>query len=322
MNILFLHPRHKLFDTKTVRDEPCGGTEKAIIYLGEAFIKLGHKVRWVTSVHEAEQLNDQAFTSWPDVVITQEAELLMLFPLECRKVWWCHHFTNQDIIQRNSGYGRAFADKVVTLSQCQAQDFKENLRLDTVTIGYGVWGNEVKQGDRDPYRLIYASTPFRGLELIPELWPKIKAAHPKATLAVCSSMATYGVPEQDQPYQELFEKLKALDGVELLGALNQHQLFDQMARASVFFYPCTWAETYCLVMDEAIAHGCKPMTSGLAALGERAWVYDFSKDFWLADLKGSLAGSNFTIDKMVEFDKGPTSWLLVAMRWDEKVLNG
>lgn len=262
MKILFIFPRDQAYDSRTVREFPSGGTEKAVIFLGEAFRKLGHDVEWVTTLEQPIPHD------WADVVITQEAELLPAFP-NAKKVWWCHHFSDQPAIQRNAAFGRCFAGITVTLSDSQRDDFQTHLRLGSVVIGHGVWLDEVVQREKDPYRLIYASAPFRGLERIPELFEEIRQREPRATIAICSSMAMYWTPEQDAKYQGLFDTLRQMDGVELLGSLNQAELYREYAKASYFYYPNTWPETYCLAMDEAAAHGCFVATSGLAALGER-----------------------------------------------------
>jgi glycosyltransferase involved in cell wall biosynthesis len=302
MRILFIFPREKPYDFRTVRDLPSGGTEKTVIFLGEAFQKLGHAVEWVTTLEGIEPAvaNADAY----DAVITQEAELLQAFP-NARKVFWSHHFADQPITQRSAAYARAFADKVVTLSRCHAEDFRDKMRLESVTIGHGLWLSETVQGvEKDPYRLIYASTPFRGLERIPDLFHSVKAAEPRATIAICSSMATYGTPEEDAKYQALFDELRSIDGVELLGALNQEALYREYARASYFYYPSTWKESYCLALDEALVHHCTPIVSDVGALKERAQPSD--------DFIGIF-------QKNISF-KAPLDWHIIASTWEKEIL--
>jgi len=325
MKILFIFPREKPYDSHSVRKLPSGGTEKAVIFLGEAFQRLGHEVEWITT---QQQLIEAEGTE-PDAVITQEAELLQLFP-NSKRVWWTHHFSDQPIIQRGAAYGRAFADKVVTLSQCQQDDFKVNLRIDSVKIGHGIWPSELAIGwQKDPYRLIYTSTPFRGLERIPDLFPEIRKMEPRATIAICSSMGTYGHPEQDAQYQKLFDELATIDGVELLGALNQEQLYEQYAKASIFFYPCTWPETYCLAMDEAIAHYCTTITTKLGALPERQFGVAYPLDLMSNAAICCMWGTTGKL-KMPDWEEfnhrafegqEPQDWLDVAKQWERKVLS-
>lgn len=312
MKVTFTFPRPKAYDSQFVRQFPSGGTEKAVIFLGEAFEKLGHSVTWLTTVEQVEQYQGDE-----DVYITQVAKLLE--QAKGKRVWWCHHFPDQPIIQDNACYGRVFADKVVTLSQCHHESFKEQLKIDSVVIGHGVWLDEVVTGvNKDPYRLIYASTPFRGLERLPELFTAIKAREPRATIAVCSSMETYGEPEKDAQYREIFEELQALEGVKLLGALKQEALYREYAKASIFFYPCTWAETYCLALDEALAHGCKPIVSDLGALPERVNPEWINGDIRIKSLGEILIDKALRKEISIKFK--PIDWLTIAKQWEEEVL--
>lgn len=303
MKILFIFPRPKAYDSQSVREFPSGGTEKAVIFLGEAFQKLGHDVHTITTLDGVATMTEHN----PDVVITQEAQYLELFP-KAKKVWWTHHFSDQPVMIRSAAYGRCFADKIVTLSTCQRNDLLTRFKLDSVTIGHGVWLGEVAPVvEKDPYRLVYASTPFRGLERIPDLFRRIKEAEPRATIGIASSMSTYGDTEGDKQYKRIFDELRSIDGVELLGALNQSQLYAEFAKASIFFYPCTWAETYCLVMDEAIAHGCRPVVSALGALPERATA---TIDF----VEPALTKPAF------QLHQEPKDWMEVAKEWEGAVL--
>lgn len=333
--ILFIFPRKTPYDSKSVRELPSGGTEKATVFLAEALRKLGH----IVEIHTTpEQINnylaktaviniklksvrhiDAKPVKIYDVVVTQVAELLEHFP-ECKRVWMTHHFSNQEVIQKNAAFARCFADQTITLSQCHHDDFKKELRIESTIIGHGVWMDELCRSSdiqRDPFRLIYASTPFRGLERIPKLFKEIKSREPRASIAICSSMGTYGESEKDAEYQAIFDELATIEGVELLGALNQKELYEQYAKASVFFYPSIWPETYCLALDEAIAHGCLPITTGLGALSERTHIQSLNPDknlvAWVAFFfRDHLWNVNPT---------QPRDWMDVARQWEQEVLN-
>lgn len=293
MRYLFAFPHSKEYDSTSVRASASGGTEKAVVFLAEALRKRGHHVDLWTSLEEIRN----GRVRMPDVAVAQEAQYLEPFASSI-KVWWVHHFADQPIIQRSAGFARAFADRTVTLSRCQQQDYLDNLRIESVIIPHGVWFDELAQGDKIPGRCIYASTPFRGLDQIPALWPQVLDRYPHATLTVCSSMATYQRDDQDAQYQALFERVAALPGVTMRGSLSQNDLYREYAQAEVFFYPCTWRETYCLALDEATAHGCRAATTGLAALGERVAQADMTQPF------------------DAPFGRQPVGWDEVARQWE------
>lgn len=305
MKLLFIvpHPAHS-YDSAWVRDNPCGGTEKAATFLCEALQRLGEQTRLVTTWDEVQGLD----LAWPDVVITQHAELFKRFAPKVGKVWWCHQATDRPFIRQGARLARRYADAVVTLSCFQQQNFQSELGMESVVIGYGIWKEELAAvTEKDPGRLIYSSVPQRGLADMPALFREIRAQEPSATLAVCSSNATWGSPEFDAPFEAVFEELRQLPGVEVLGALPQRALYAQLARASVFFYPSTYVETYCLAMAEAMAHGCTPVVTSIGALPER-WVPA------VAVVRRAVSAIRMA-QKRRRSVTPPPDWMEVAERW-------
>lgn len=311
MKILLVFPRENIYNSQSVRDLPSGGTEKVVTFLSEALTKKGHTCLVATTIEEA--FASEVFE--PDVLITQHASL---FAKDCfkfaKKIWWLHHFSDQPIVKQGAMYARVFADKVVTLSQVHQNDIKDVYGIDSEIIGHGMWLDEViTDVERDPYRFIYASTPFRGLDRIPALFEGIKKAEPRSTIAICSSMGTYGLPDQDAEYAGIFRELEGMAGVELKGSLNQADLYSEMAKASVFFYPCIWPETYCCVMDEAVAHGCIPVVTDLGALPERANATKTLGGITLEEIYERNAMSGLST-------VAPRDWMTAVEDW-ERVLN-
>jgi hypothetical protein len=122
---------------------------------------------------------------------------------------------------------------------------------------------------RRPRRLAYASTPFRGLDVLLDLFPRIRAACPDAELDVYSSMQVYGVAASDDRAQfgALYRKAEQ-PGVTLVGSLPQPELAARLQQARVLAYPNHYPETFCIAAIEAQAAGCAVVTSALGALPE------------------------------------------------------
>lgn len=304
MRLLFVVPHLEDYTSESARTRPCGGTEKAATFLGEALRRLGEEVRLVTTWRGVEEMD----VAWPDVVITQHAEVFPRFGREIGKIWWCHQATDRPFIRQGAKLARLHADYVVTLSQFHQQDFATNLGMESDVIGYGIWHEELAPIERkDPARLIFSSVPQRGLDMVPALFRQVREGAPDATIAICSSNATWGLPEQDDPFKNLFAELVEMPGVEVKGALPQRELFRELARASVFFYPCTYVETYCLAMSEAMAHGCVPVVTGIGALPER----------WMATssiVKRTLATIRKARERPLRVTR-PPDWMEIAERW-------
>ena len=304
MKILFIVPHTKDYDSSIVRKYPCGGTEKAATFLREALERLGHDIRIVTT-WEATQTMD---VTWPDAVITQHAEQFERFPTALRRVWWCHQFSDRPFLRQVAYYARRYAHHVVALSKFHQNDLQQNLGFESVVIGYGVWHDEIVIATKDPAQLVYSSVPPRGLEMVPGLFRHIRAEIPEATITVCSSMATWNVPEGDACFQSLFEVLERTEGVQLTGALGQRDLFAQLATATLFFYPCIYRETYCLAMAEAMAHGCVPIVPDIGALPER-WP---PTAFLAQKAIDEIHRARTRIRKIPK----PPDWMEIAEQWD------
>jgi glycosyltransferase involved in cell wall biosynthesis len=123
-----------------------------------------------------------------------------------------------------------------------------------------------------PPVLVYTSTPFRGLRLLPEIFPRIRARIPGARLEIYSSMKVYQTAdsEDQQQFGSLYDRLRQIEGVEYVGSLTQPQLAQRLRAASMLAYPNIFAETSCISVMEAMAAGCRVVTTQLGALPETA----------------------------------------------------
>lgn len=119
---------------------------------------------------------------------------------------------------------------------------------------------------RDPARLVYLSTPFRGLGVLLDAFPAIRAAVPPATLHVWSGMAAYDQP--DDPFRPLYERAAALPGVVRHEPVPQQALVPALQAAALMVYPATFSETSCIAAMMAIAAGVPVVASDRAGLPE------------------------------------------------------
>jgi UDP-glucose:(glucosyl)LPS alpha-1,2-glucosyltransferase len=137
--------------------------------------------------------------------------------------------------------------------------------------------------DMRQIKLIYHTTPHRGLELLYPVYEALsKEMGDKVHLDVFSSFEIYGWKERNKPYQSLFEKLEAHPHITYHGTQPNEVVRDYLSRAHYFPYPCIWKETSCIALIEAIEHGVIAVHPNLGALPETAglntYMYDYTEN--------------------------------------------
>ena len=92
-------------------------------------------------------------------------------------------------------------------------------------------------------RLIYHTTPHRGLDVLMRAFAKIYERYEgKVHLDVYSSFAVYGWKQRDAPFEHLFETCRRHAGCTYHGAVSNGEVREALTRAHVFAYPSTWME--------------------------------------------------------------------------------
>lgn len=129
--------------------------------------------------------------------------------------------------------------------------------------------------ERNPKKLIYASSPDRGLLTLLKIFPKAKEIVPDLELH-----CFYGVDNIEKliefnprfsHYKGFVSKLKkALDqpGVHWRGRVSQRELYREWLTAGIWAYPTHFGETSCITCMEAQALGAIPITNPYWALAE------------------------------------------------------
>uniref|UniRef100_A0A7S0SM75 Glycosyl transferase family 1 domain-containing protein n=1 Tax=Mantoniella antarctica TaxID=81844 RepID=A0A7S0SM75_9CHLO len=139
-----------------------------------------------------------------------------------------------------------------------------------------------KTGD-EPLRLIYHTTPHRGLEILIPVFETLYDAHNgRIILDVYSSFSMYGWAQRDEPYMHLFKRCKDHPGCNYHGAVSNHEVRKALTGAHIFAFPSIWPETSCLAAIEALSAGVEVVCSSLAVLPETtggfASMYEFTDD--------------------------------------------
>lgn len=140
----------------------------------------------------------------------------------------------------------------------------------TVILGHGININSyIHTNDKIPYKFIYSSMPNRGLLPLLIMWSKIHAIEPTATLHIYSDINSKYIldtcPELIQSIKHHLNFLKN-SNVFYHGWVDKKTLQLSWKTADVWFYPCTYMETFCLTALEAAASRTLAVTTDLAGL--------------------------------------------------------
>jgi glycosyltransferase involved in cell wall biosynthesis len=285
MKFAFLPQSCLPFHDATLNERPLGGTETAVIRLARALDSFGHDVTVFTTV-ENPPLSSPLYLPFRaiadlgpvDVLVAVRDWQPVLLPLGARcRCFWTGDSSDQ---LSNAGLGdrrvAAAIDFFLAVSEwhrhrmCEHSGFP---REKSALLRNGV-ELELFQGEeqRVRKRLIYSSTPYRGLQYLPGIYRRIKERHPDAELLVFSSFDVYAGLKLPggalQEYEKIKTELQKLPDCHVHGSVTQARLAREFMKSSLLAYPNTFEETSCITALEAQAAGCAIVTSDRGALRE------------------------------------------------------
>lgn len=130
-------------------------------------------------------------------------------------------------------------------------------------------------------RIIYTSTPQRGLGILVPVFQKLCEEFDNIELDVFSSFNIYGWDDPPE-FNELLEVCKNSVKIKYHGFQPNDVVRQALANAHVFAYPSIWQETSCRALMEAMSAGCICIHPDLAALRETSGglnlIYDYTDD--------------------------------------------
>lgn len=310
-----------------------GGSEEAAINLSKSLTKLGYKVTVFNdcgndegvydgvSYFQATKFNPQdsfnILISWRSNVFTYGVEAR-------KKIIWVHDLPINLALDEKTVQG---FDKIVVLSKYHATLLPKCVPQDKIYIstnGIDVDLFSQINEERNPVRLIYASSYNRGLEHILDIWYDIKQAIPEAELHVFYGWNAYDRAVASGDVQDNGWKAKMVtklnqDGVFEHGRIGHKELLKEYAKSGIFAYYCTYSgEINCIALTKALASGCFCITNNDFAVGERNPHVTVKN---LKDFKRQIILALKTPHKVsVGSYKEDNSWDFVARKWQEELL--
>ena len=246
------------------------------------------------------------------------------------------HFVNQQEA-KNLGL-KEFVDQldyIVFNSHWNFEKFQYQFKIPenkSIVIKNAIEKVEYKEKTKDQINLIYHSTPWRGLEVLLEVFKRINLKD--VELNVCSSTSIYGKKfseSYNDKYQHIFEDCKKTKNVNYYGFMQNDKIINFLNEMHISSFPSIWPETSCISAIESMAAGCQVVTTNLGALYETCAPFgtfvgfdrnlnnlskkyeltlvDSINNFWSKDNQELLKLQRETINKTYSWESRSKDWI-------------
>jgi glycosyltransferase involved in cell wall biosynthesis len=190
-----------------------------------------------------------------------------------KAILWLHDLPNDPESQHlKDPKSRERFSKIVAVSDWQMQMYNMVLGVpynESIVLKNAITPIDIKEKQYDgTVRIIYHTTPHRGLELLVPVFEKLCERHDDIQLDVFSSFSIYGWEQRDEPYRAVFERCKAHPKINYHGAVSNERIREELKRSHIFAYPSIWPETSCLAAIEAMSAKNIVVCPNYAALPE------------------------------------------------------
>lgn len=228
------------------------------------------------------ELAKRKLASIIDPILLENFQIICSRPRELMedkiRIFWAHDLPQdpESAKFKESSFRDQF-HKFVFISNWQMQQYQmvHGVQYDTksIVLEHGIEPSDLNaiQKDNDVIRLVYTSAPQRGLDILVSVFEKLAEKHKNIHLDVFSSFKIYGWEEADKQFEPLYDKIRNHPQMTYYGFVPNDTLKAHLNKSHIFAYPCTWVETSCRAMLEAMSaklvcvhpnYGALPDTSG------------------------------------------------------------
>jgi glycosyltransferase involved in cell wall biosynthesis len=127
---------------------------------------------------------------------------------------------------------------------------------------------EFKPKSTDEIRLIYTSTPQRGLQILFPVFEELAKKYDNIYLDVFSSFEIYGWMEADNSYKELFDKCRNHPRIVYHGFKSNDKVREALQNAHILAYPSIWEECNSRSLIESMSAGLLCVHPNFAGLSD------------------------------------------------------
>jgi len=292
----------KSFDFDNLWTDPRGltGSEIGFVRIAEELQALGHEVELYTEATQRKwqgmfvsSLSDRRSDDHDVAIAINEPDLLRGFP-HAFGVWDC--WLN-DVTFCQPGFDEhvdlAISPSLAHLEQVKTNPLWRHVHVTPTTprgmhvydphemdwemIPLGCDPEKYAGFEKIPGRVVYCSSPDRGLHWLLQEWAKIKRAVPHATLHIFYRLKDWMHSFDSTPYFPPIESLRARAlyvaealrrmpdmGITVRDSVSRETIEREMAQAEVLAYPCdttSWSEGFsCTILEACAARACPVIT--------------------------------------------------------------
>jgi len=343
----------RLYKETEGEDIQIGGGETAMLQIARSLAQRGHETFLFYDINDPRKIEGVEFLptamSIPfitnvqhDVLVSWDAPGIFRFADRARARFMAFQLNTttvgvyDQVIDRYLHPSLWHAERYSTLYP----EIDKKKQLSRITNGIDFTRYQVSpKVMRDPHRVIYSSSPDRGLHHLLRFWPRVVEQVPDAELHVYYDFATWLHNDAEAKKVGLHlvtsdraDELRRYienppEGVIFHGGIGQWELAKAQLKCSTMCYPCDPVqptEGFSMTILEGIAAGLNVLTTDADAFGE-LWSdqpgvtmlpLPVNDDLWVAKLVESLHKPP---------REGPQlnlafSWAHLAERWEKEML--
>lgn len=250
------------------------------------------------------------------------------------ELYWLHDLPGDPESAHIANGGWNQFEKLIFVSHWQFQAYQQHYGLPwykCLVLQNAIDPIDVGEKSKDKIKIIYNTTPHRGLEIVVPVFVKLAEKYKHIELDVFSSFKAYGWDERDKPYEELFQLCKDHPQINYHGYQPNKVVRKALSEAHIQAYPSIWMETSCMSLMEAMSAKCLCIHPNYAALPETAanwtWMYQWVQDkrdhanalyshlvaavenYWSEDVQTRVAGQKSYADVFY-------NWKMRQQQWD------
>lgn len=199
------------------------------------------------------------------------------------RILWIHDLPEDPSVAHLANEGWKKFHRLVFVSNWQMQRFIERFgipwskcivmsnAIEPIAIPENIISQpQTDIADKDPetVRLVYHTTPHRGLSILLATFDKLLEKYSNLELHLFSSFELYGWGERDEQFKQLFDYAEMHEKIINHKTVTNEQIRRALPTMDIFAYPSIWQETSCLCLMEAMSAGLHCVHSNLGALFE------------------------------------------------------